>query len=376
MTTPSFLPGLELSRRFYREAVRPLLDEAAPGIAHSAARLGSGSEVLGFDTARSADHEWGPRLQVFLQAGDVARHGARITALLAERLPKTFLGYPTHFVSTGEAGIGVMRTTDGAVHHRVDVTDPGAWFTGQLGFDPRQDITVADWLATPTQRLAEVTAGAVFHDGLGHLAPARARLDWYPHDLWLHVLACQWQRVSQEEAFVGRCGEVGDELGSAVVASRLVRDLMRLCLLMERRYPPYGKWLGSAFARTARAPALTPDLTAALTAADWHTREHHLVRAYEAVAAAHNELGLTAPVDPATRPYHTRPFQVLHAERFTAALTARITDPAIRSLPVIGAVDQFVDSTDVLSDPELTRAATRATVYSRPSTEDSGERPA
>ncbi|UKY54921.1 DUF4037 domain-containing protein [Streptomyces inhibens] len=364
MTTPSFIPGLELSRRFYLEAVRPLLDEAAPGVTHTAARLGSGSEVLGFDTVRSADHEWGPRLQIFLHPQDVTDHGARVTALLSERLPKTFLGYPTHFAHTGEAGIGVMQTTDGPVHHRVEVTDLGTWFTAHLGFDPRKDITLADWLATPTQRLAEATAGAVFHDGLGQLAPARANLDWYPHDLWLYLLACQWQRLSQEEAFVGRCGEVGDELGSAVVAARLVRDLMRLCLLMERRYPPYSKWLGSAFALTPQAPTLTPVLTAALTATDWHTRQHHLTRAYEAVAATHNQLGLTDPVDPATRPYHTRPFQVLHAERFSAALTTRITDPDISSLPTIGTVDQFVDNTDVLSHPELTRAATHATLCS------------
>ncbi|KKD02682.1 DUF4037 domain-containing protein [Streptomyces sp. WM6386] len=368
MTTASFIPGLDLSRRFYFEAVRPLLDEAAPGVVHSAARLGSGSEVLGFDTARSADHEWGPRLQIFLDPQEVTRHGPRITALLGERLPKTFHGYPTHFAATGEAGIGVMRTTDGPVHHRVQVADPGAWFTDHLGFDPCRDVTVGDWLAAPTQRLAEVTAGAVFHDGLGELAPARAGLAWYPHELWLYLLACQWQRISQEEAFVGRCGEVGDELGSAVVAARLVRDLMRLCLLMERRYPPYSKWLGSAFARTPQASALTPVLTAALTAADWHTREHHLARAYETVAAVHNDLGLTDPVDPATRRYHSRPFQVLHAERFTAALIARITDPEVRCLPVIGTVDQFVDSTDVLAHPALSRAATHAALGSLPET--------
>lgn len=35
--------------------------------------------------------------------------------------------------------------------------------------------------------------------------------------------------------------------GSAVITARLARDLMRLCLLMDRRYPPYSKWLGTAF---------------------------------------------------------------------------------------------------------------------------------
>lgn len=353
----TFIPGLELSRRFYTEAVRPLLEEAAPGIPHSAARLGSGSEVLGFDTPRSADHEWGPRLQLFLRRQDVPRHAGRIRHLLAEHLPKTFHGYPTHFAPTGDGDIRVMRTTDGPVHHRVEVTHLSAWFTATLGFDPlAAEVTPADWLATPTQLLAEVTGGAVFHDGLHQLGPLRHTLRWYPHDIWLHVLACQWKRVSQEEAFVGRCGEVGDELGSAVVAARLARDLMRLCLLMDRRYPPYGKWLGSAFARTTAGHQLTPVLTAALAATDWHTREQHLVRAYETVATLHNQLDLTDRVDPTTRPYHSRPFRVLRAERFTEALIARISDPAIRGLPMIGAVDQFVDGTDAPGRVELVRA--------------------
>jgi hypothetical protein len=114
--------------------------------------------------------------------------------------------------------------------------------------------------------------------------------------------------------------------------------------------------LGSAFARTTAGHQLTPVLTAALTATDWHTREQHLVRAYETVAALHNQLDLTDRVDPTTRPYHSRPFRVLRAERFSEALLARISDPVIRGLPMIGAVDQYVDSTDVLGRPELTRA--------------------
>ncbi|MFE2942180.1 DUF4037 domain-containing protein [Streptomyces sp. NPDC059255] len=363
--TPVFIPGLELSRRFYTEAVRPLLEEVSPAIPHSAARLGSGSEVLGFDTPRSADHEWGPRLQLFLRHQDVSRHGGRVRRLLSEHLPKTFHGYPTHFAPTGDRDIRVMRATDRPVHHRVEVTHLTAWFHDTLGFYPSSPITAEDWLATPTQLLAEVTGGAVFHDGLGELAPLRAALRWYPHDVWLHVMAGQWQRISQEEAFVGRCGEVGDELGSAVVAARLVRDLMRLCLLMDRRYPPYGKWLGSTFARTSLGPRLTPDLTAVLAATDWRTRERHLSHVYESVAGHHNELRLTDRVDPAVRPYHSRPFQVLRADRFTRALTARITDPALRDPPPVGSVDQYLDSADVLSSPELTRTASRIMLHSR-----------
>ncbi|MGM1065773.1 hypothetical protein [Saccharothrix sp. Mg75] len=70
MSGEQFLPGLELSRRFYREAVEPLVREHFGEVPHSAARIGPGSEVLGFDTERSADHERGPRLQLFLDPDD------------------------------------------------------------------------------------------------------------------------------------------------------------------------------------------------------------------------------------------------------------------------------------------------------------------
>jgi hypothetical protein len=295
--------------------VVPLLLDRVPRLPHSAALLGAGSEVLGFDTERSTDHDWGPRLLLFVRAGD----RAVVSDLLAEQVPA------------------------------VVVAELEDWLTGHLGFNPLAEITTFDWLATSTQGLAEVTSGAVFHDGLSQLHPVRRRLAWYPDQVWRYVLACQWQRISQEEAFVGRCGEVGDELGSAVVAGRLVRDLVRLSLLINRVYPPYSKWLGSAFARLPDAERLAPVLTAAVAATDWHERERHLAVAYEAVAARHNETGLTSPVDPRTRSYYDRPFRVLHAERFAAALVATITDPALRGLPLTGAVDQFVDSTDVLA---------------------------
>jgi Domain of unknown function (DUF4037) len=345
-----FLPGLELSRRFYREAVLPVVRARFGDIPHAAARIGAGSEVLGFDTERSADHEWGPRLQLFVDGSPP------IARALSEDLPKTFLGHPTHFEPTDDPRVRSMALTDGPVHHRVDVTSARAWLTGHLGFDPSAGVGLREWLATPTQVLAEATGGAVFHDDPGELTSARRVLAWYPDDVWRHVLACQWRRLAQEEAFVGRAGEVGDELGSAVVAARQVRDLMRLALLMDRRYPPYGKWLGSAFTRVPDADVLMPHLAAALAAVTWHDRETHLAAAYETMARRHNALGLTEPIDPTTRPYHARPYQVLHAGRFASALRATITDPEVRALPSSGAVDQFADSTDLLSDRARTSA--------------------
>jgi hypothetical protein len=48
-----FLPGTELAARYYRQIVRPFVDEQVPGLQHSAALIGCGSDVLGFDTQRS-----------------------------------------------------------------------------------------------------------------------------------------------------------------------------------------------------------------------------------------------------------------------------------------------------------------------------------
>jgi Domain of unknown function (DUF4037) len=350
--TAAFIPGLELSRLFYAEQVRPLLDAAFPGLAHSAGLIGWGSDVLGFDTPRSTDHDWGPRLQVFLADPAPA---AEISSMLTARLPERFRGYPTVFPASG--------ADPATATHWVEVAGLPGWLAGTLGFDPRAGVRLADWLATPTQVLAEVTGGDVFHDGLAEaagsgLAAARAALAWYPRDVWRHILACQWQRIDQEEPFPGRCAEAGDELGSALVAARLVRDVVRLVLLMQRRYPPYSKWLGTAFARTPAAAGLLPQLTAALSATSWPDRERGLCAAYEAAARLHNDLGITELVDPAVRPtFWDRPFRVLGAARFAAALRAAITDPRVRELPLTGAVDQFTDSTDATRDKRLLRAA-------------------
>ena len=172
--------------------------------------------------------------------------------------------------------------------------------------------------------------------------------------------------LAQEEAFVGRCGQVDDELGSAVVAARLVRELMRLCFLIEREYAPYSKWLGTAFARLSCAPALLPPLQA-------RARRDGLARTRSVTSRmpsrrwppASTRCDWSIRSIPRCDRSSSRPFRVLDSNRFAAACLAATP---LRELGWVGAIDQFVDSTDVLSD--ASRVGTIAASEIWPTTPD------
>lgn len=106
-----------------------------------------------------------------------------------------------------------------------------------------------------------------------------------------------------------------------MIASRLVRDAMRLCFLAERRYAPYPKWL--------EAP-------------DWRQRDHALIPVWEALARRHNRLGITPPL--------------------LSTINATWLTPAMHRSP-IGGIDLMSDNTDLLEDPAY-RAGVRAQISS------------
>ena len=168
------------------------------------------------------------------------------------------------------------------------------------------------------------------------------------------MLAAQWTRIAAEEAFIGRTGEVGDELGSRIIAASLVRALMKLCFLMERQYAPYGKWLGTAFAQLSSAKSLSPVLGKVLVSKSWQEREQHLSTAYSLVAKIHNTLGITKPLDTNVSPYYNRPYKVIHSERFADAIRETIRDPEVQRITTpIGSIDQFIDCTEIMTNPQL-----------------------
>lgn len=233
---------------------------------------------------------------------------------------------------------------DGPVEHLVTVATVREVLREYLAYDwqPGQPIQPQDWLTFPEQKLRTLTEGAVYYEGLGNLAQMRADLRYYPRDVWLYLLVCGWRRVDQEEPFMGRCGDVGDDVGSCIIAARLVRDLMRLCFLMERVYAPYPKWFGTGFSRLYCASTLTPIFQRVFAAGDWKERERHLSEAYRIVAEKHNGLGITASLPTEVSPFYERPYLVLHSGAFVEAIRAAIEDEAIKGIAdrtLIGGID-------------------------------------
>jgi hypothetical protein len=105
---------------YYAEIVRPLLDEEFPGLQYTAALIGPGSEVLGFDSSRSTDHDWGPRLQLFLSdADETAGLDRHASDMLTASLPPAFRGYPTVFPKSGAPGARPTHWVSGSSRRRL-----------------------------------------------------------------------------------------------------------------------------------------------------------------------------------------------------------------------------------------------------------------
>jgi len=96
-----------------------------------------------------------------------------------------------------------------------------------------------------------------------------------------------------------------------VIAARQVKNLMRLCFLIERKYAPYSKWFGTAFSKLNCAPELSPIFRDVLLSLTWKEREMHLARAFRVVARMHNALRITRPIAEEVSNYFGRPYLVL-----------------------------------------------------------------
>ena len=154
------LKGLELSEQYYHELVEPAVRKTCPeALPHLAAGLvGEGSDCFGFDDGISKDHDWGPRVCLWLQDAAYERFFHVLSSTLAS-LPDTFRGEGFALRTPEAAGRqGVLRTGD---------------FYSSFTGSPEGPRSFRDWLSLPESHLAACTNGKVFYDGPGRFSMIR-----------------------------------------------------------------------------------------------------------------------------------------------------------------------------------------------------------
>jgi len=274
---------------------------------------------------------------------------------LKSNLPRENFGFSIHH-SIGENGITWMEKNEDIttpVNPRITFTTIEKWFLDYLGYDIRvlpDEISIHLWLTFPQQKLRTISSGKIFHDDLG-LAPIRNRFSPYFNEkIWLILLVSGWTRIAQEEPFMARCGDVGDELGSRIIASRQVQELMRLCFIMEKVYWPYSKWFGTAFSKLQCFFQLGPVFNKIFESSTWKEREKNFSEAYHIVAEIHNSLGITPQIDTAVSLFHDRPYYIIHANHFSDAIMTVLENKygkMEKTHVVLGSVDQWSSCTDL-----------------------------
>jgi hypothetical protein len=290
---------------------------------------------------------------LYLNKADVRIHKETLDAALQKQLPHECCGYPTRMTRDWVW----HPTPDGSGHHRVRIESVESFFDAEIGLVPGSQLSVAEWLSLPAQKLRVYSAGKIFVDDQSQLTRARDTLLWYPRDIWLHVMACQWQKLFEKAPFAGRCAHVGDAWGCADNASETMRNLVYLAHLLERRYPPYAKWLGTSLRELPIGEKLIAIADRERSAPSWPEREDALLAAYQLLATLHNRIEGLPRVSTEPTTFHSRPYRMIDIEAIVNALRAEIADPAIRGLSLSEcAVWQMVNYDLALCNREFSKA--------------------
>ena len=346
-----FIKGLELCEAFFHECGHPIIRRHFPDLKYTAGVLGYGSDVLGYDDIVSTDHMWGPRFYLFLKNEDIWIK-EQLMEFFANELPYTFRGYSVHFSKPDLHDNGVRHTElidSGPVSPLIWIYSVDEFVDEYLGGFPKDDVA---WLAVSEHRLLGFTSGKLFVDSLA-MQKMRNALSFYPDQVKLYLIASQWALIAQEQAFVKRASDCGDELGSRIICSRIVERLMRLCFLYKGKYAPYSKWFGTGFERLSDVQQISQEIKATTSANAIRERESHLVKAQVLVAKLHNSLGLTDPIEVSVRKYFDRDIQVIYADRIVEKVRNTITHPVFKKSPLIGSLSQVGNFTDLSDNPEF-----------------------
>ena len=224
--------GLEMSRAFFEEYGRPMLEEQFPQVLPYLAvgLFGSGSECFSYDDEVSRDHDFEPGFCIFLPSEDIVD---RRTAFQLERayakLPREYRGLRRSLVTpVGGARQGVLRTDE--------------FFSEKIG-SANGELSLYDWLRVPEYALAECTNGALYLDNYGEVSAIRQNLARYPHDVRCKKLAGNLLLMAQAGQYnYSRCLSHGETAAAQLAVNEFVSAALAVIFLLNERYLPFYKW--------------------------------------------------------------------------------------------------------------------------------------
>lgn len=337
-----FIKGLDLCEGFFNSFAKGIIEEHFPNLRYTAGLIGYGSDVLGYDDPISTDHMWGPRFYLFLDKEDICQKDS-IFQVLSENLPYTYEGYSVNFTEPDPNDCGVQHPkyiSEGKVNPLIFIQTFDDYLIEQLGTSDLDSIKPFEWLAFSEHRLLSLASGKLFVDGL-NCADTLSKIKYYPREVKLYMIASNWDIIASEQAFIKRCGECGDEIGSRIICARIAERLMRLCFMYKNTYAPYSKWFGTAFDRLGVDDKVKNTISLALSANSLEEREDRIVEAQALVAEMHNASGLTDFVDYQIESYFGRNIKVIFADKFAEATANELKNTAFENVPLIGTLSQI-----------------------------------
>ncbi len=224
--------GLELSRNFYEQEGKPMLEskfkEIMPFIAIGL--TGSGSECYGFDDDISRDHDFEAGFCIFLPEENVID---RRTEFQLERayatLPKEYMGVKRSVLNAvGGNRHGIIRTAD--------------FFEAKVG-EKSGELSQNAWLNIPEYALAEAVNGEIFFDDYGAFTAIRNKLKNMPEDVRLKRLAGSLLVMGQAGQYnYMRCISRNETAAAQLSIIEFVKNAMKVVFLLNKVYMPYYKW--------------------------------------------------------------------------------------------------------------------------------------
>ncbi len=225
------MQGIDISRSFYEEYGKPMIENEFSEYAHRIAvgLVGHGSECFGFDDEVSRDHDFEPGFCIWLTDEDERIFGFRLFRAYS-KLPTEYMGISVRQKSMlGSESKGVMTVSD--FYKR---------YTGRGGA-PERDM---DWLYIPSHYLAEATNGEVFCDPLGEFSRIREKIkNGMPEDVRLKKIAsCALYMAQTGQYNYRRCLLHGESGAARLALADFARNAVEMIFLLNRAHMPYYKW--------------------------------------------------------------------------------------------------------------------------------------